>query len=83
MCHMCRPVDEKLFRPPGTILWPSLNQVIVGAGVPSAAHCSSARPPLFSVKFSGCVVKLGTTVKTSPCYNHVTYLHSFLCYWIG
>lgn len=65
------PVDEKLTRPPATTLWPSLNHVIVGAGVPSAAHCSSARPPLFSVRFSGCVVKLGNTVKISHSYTYI------------
>jgi hypothetical protein len=66
VCPMCWPVDEKVMRPPATTLRPSLNHVMVGAGLPSAAHCSSARPPVFSVRLSGCVVKVGTTVKTSP-----------------
>jgi hypothetical protein len=65
------PEDEKLRRVPATTLWPSLNHVIVGAGVPSATHCSSARPPLFSVRFSGCAVKLGATVKISYYYTQI------------
>ena len=61
MINILVPPGEKLMRPPVVMLRPSLYHEIVGAGRPSAAHRSSARPPVLMVRFSGCVVKLGAT----------------------